>query len=64
MSERTPLHKLGEISSLILESFVVIPNLHVTRFKTQKILRPAHTVYLCVVHGSQNSVFPYTALTD
>ena len=31
-----------------------------------KILRSAHTVYLCVLYGSQNKqrLFPYTALTD
>jgi len=31
-----------------------------------KILRPAHTVYLCVLCGSQNKqrLFPYTTLTD
>ena len=30
------------------------------------ILPPAHTVYLCVLCGSQNKqrLFPYTALTD
>ena len=30
------------------------------------ILRSAHTVYLCVLCGSQNKqrLFPYTALTD
>jgi len=49
---------------LILDSFVVIPKLCVTKFNTQKILRPAHTVYLCILYGLQNSVFPYTALTD
>ena len=31
-----------------------------------KNLRSAHTVYLCVLYGSQNKhqLFPYTALTD
>ena len=31
-----------------------------------EILRSAHTVYLCVVYGSQNKqrLFPYTTLTD
>jgi hypothetical protein len=30
------------------------------------ILRSAHTVYLCVLYGSQSKqrLFPYTALTD
>ena len=30
------------------------------------ILRSAHTVYLCVLWGSENKqrLFPYTALTD
>ena len=30
------------------------------------ILRSAHTVYLCVLCGSENKqrLFPYTALTD
>jgi len=33
---------------------------------TLKILRSAHTVYLCVLYGSENKLrlFPYTALTD
>ena len=33
---------------------------------TFTILRSAHTVYLCVLCGSQNKqrLFPYTALTD
>jgi len=31
-----------------------------------QILRSAHTVYLCVLYGSQNKqqLFPYTTLTD
>ena len=31
-----------------------------------QILRSAHTVYLCVLYGSENKqrLFPYTALTD
>ena len=31
-----------------------------------KILRSAHTLYLCVLCGSENKqrLFPYTALTD
>ena len=35
------------------------------QFNTQ-ILRSAHTVYLCVLCGSENKqrLFPYTALTD
>ena len=34
--------------------------------KHRKILRSAHTVYLCVLCGSQNKqpLFPYTVLTD
>jgi hypothetical protein len=34
--------------------------------ETFQILRSAHTVYLCVLCGSQNKerLFPYTALTD
>jgi len=30
------------------------------------ILRSAHTVYLCILRGSENKqrLFPYTALTD
>ena len=36
------------------------------QFKIQQLLRSAHTVYLCVLCGSQNKqrLFPYTALTD
>jgi len=35
-------------------------------FNSQKILRSPHTVYLCVLCGSQNKqrLFPYTAFTD
>jgi hypothetical protein len=31
-----------------------------------KTLRSAHTLYLCVLYGSQNKqrLFPYTSLTD
>jgi hypothetical protein len=34
--------------------------------KQTAILRSAHTVYLCVLCGSENNqrLFPYTALTD
>ena len=34
--------------------------------KNLATLRSAHTVYLCVLYGSQNKqrLFPYTALTD
>jgi hypothetical protein len=34
--------------------------------KHSAILRSAHTVYLCVLCGSENKeqLFPYTALTD
>ena len=37
-----------------------------TNFNIQQILRSAHTVYLCVLCGSENKqpLFPYTALTD
>jgi len=37
-----------------------------TRFNNKTILRSAHTVYLCVLCGSQNKqrLFPYTAVTD
>jgi len=36
------------------------------RVEQKEILRSAHTVYLCVLCGSQNGqqLFPYTALTD
>jgi hypothetical protein len=36
------------------------------KFNTQSVLRSAHTVYLCVLCGSENKqrLFPYTALTD
>jgi len=39
--------------------------LHTAMFDTQ-IPRSAHTVYLCVLCGSENRqrLFPYTALTD
>jgi len=35
-------------------------------FSHLQILRSAHTVYLCVLRGSQKKqrLFPYTALTD
>jgi hypothetical protein len=40
--------------------------LDLTKGFTIKIPRSAHTVYLCVLCGSQNKqrLFPYTALTD
>jgi hypothetical protein len=33
---------------------------------SDKILRSTHTVYLCILSGSENKqrLFPYTALTD
>jgi len=36
------------------------------QFNIQQLLRSAHTVYLCVLCGSQKKkpLFPYTALTD
>ena len=36
------------------------------QFKHTTILRSAHTVYLCVLCGSENKLrlFPHTALTD
>jgi hypothetical protein len=40
--------------------------LYVPTDLTQKILRSAHTVYLCVLCGSEDKqwLFHYTALTD
>jgi len=37
-----------------------------SQFNIQQSLRSAHTVYLCVLCGSENKplLFPYTALTD
>jgi len=37
-----------------------------TKFNNKTILPSAHTVYLCVLYGSDNKqrLFPYTALTD
>jgi len=36
------------------------------QIKHSQILRSAHTVYLCVLCGSENKqrLFPYAALTD
>ena len=36
------------------------------KMQHKKILRSAHTLYLCVLYGSENEqrLFPYTALTD
>ena len=36
------------------------------QFNFKQIVLSAHTVYLCVLSGSQNKqrLFPYTALTD
>ena len=41
-------------------------SLYVPTGLTFTILRSAHTVYLCVLCGSENKqrLFPYTALTD
>jgi len=45
--KRNPLHKLGVFNPLILESSVVIHNLRVIRFNSQKF-----SVYLNVLCGS------------
>ena len=41
-------------------------SLYVPPVSCATILRSAHTVYLCVLYGSENKhrLFPYTALTD
>jgi hypothetical protein len=41
-------------------------SLYVLLVKHSVVLRSAHTVYLCVLCGSQNKqwLFPYTTLTD
>jgi len=42
-----------------------VVTIYTTRFNISQILRSAHTVYLCILCGSQNKqrLFPYTALT-
>jgi len=48
------------ISCLSIRSYIIYHHI-----QPSKILRSAHTVYLCVLYGSQNEqrLFPYTALT-
>jgi hypothetical protein len=45
---------------------VPVFTLYATRLSIQKNPRSAHTVYLCVLCGSQNKqqIFPCTPLTD
>ena len=49
-----------------LKIITTIKSRAVTVYDSPKILRSAHTVYLCVLNGSENKqrLFPYTALTD
>ena len=49
----------------IVVSFVYMPQRDEVH-QISNILRSAHTVYLCVLFGSENKqrLFPYTALTD
>jgi hypothetical protein len=46
---------------------IAVVTIYITSFNIKKkMLRSAHTVYLCVLCGFQNKqrLFPYTALTD
>jgi len=53
-----------EIAQLSPKSPVV--TLFTAKFNIQRILPSAHTVYQCVLYGSQKKqqLFPYAALTD
>ena len=48
------------------QNYTVQWSLYVPPVYHSTVLRSAHTVYLCVLCGSQNKqrLFPYTTLTD
>ena len=48
------------------QSFKAQWSLYVPQVQHSAILRSAHTLYLCVLCGSENKqpLFPYTTLTD
>ena len=52
--------------SLYVPTVIVQWSLYVPTVEHSAILRSAHTVYLCVLCGSENKqrLFTYTALTD
>jgi hypothetical protein len=62
----SPRTEQGKENPQSLSHYSSVVTLRADRFNTKKILRSAHTVYLCVLCGSQNKqqLFPYTALTD
>ena len=64
MSQWAP--KSADNSVLQIEHFTALWSLYVPPVEHSAIRRSAHTVYLCVLCGSENKqrLFPYTALTD
>ena len=64
--EQTAIISLYSINWLVFITETVCVYCAVRTGSIYKILRSAHTVYLCVLCGSENKqrLFPYTALTD
>ena len=69
--EQTAITSLYSINRLVFitdkESvYWAVWNKHLYKIRVNLSLRSAHTVYLCVLCGSENKerLFPYTALTD
>ena len=64
--EQTAIISLYSINWLVLYNTDGVCLLRGTDWVLYIILRSAHTVYLCILCGSQNKqrLFPYTALTD
>jgi len=65
-SEQTAIISLYSIDWLVFITETECVYCAVRTGYLYKILRSAHTLYLCVLCGSQNKqpLFPYTALTD
>jgi ribosomal protein S26 len=66
ISEQTEIISLYSINWLVIITETECVYCAVRTGSLNIILRSAHTVYLCVLCGSQNKqrLFPYTALTD
>ena len=66
---RRPVTTLTELSRVLRKTFInplwLSGYFMYHHFHHSTILRSAHTVYLCVLYGSQNKqrLFPYTTLT-
>jgi len=66
ISEQTAIISLYNINWLVFITETESVYCAVRTESLSAILRSAHTVYLCVLCGSQNKqrLFPYTALTE